>query len=35
MIGGGPAGMTAALSARDGHDEVCILEKNSKLGKNY
>ena len=25
--------MTAALSARDGHDEVCILEKNSKLGK--
>ena len=33
VIGGGPAGMTAALSARDGHDEVCILEKNSKLGK--
>lgn len=33
VIGGGPAGMFAAITAaRNGH-EVCLLEKNEKLGK--
>ncbi len=33
VIGGGPAGMFAAIAAaEDGHD-VCLLEKNEKLGK--
>lgn len=33
IIGGGPAGMTAALSSRKNKDEVILLEKNSKLGR--
>ncbi len=33
VVGGGAAGMFAAITAaRDGH-KVCLLEKNEKLGK--
>lgn len=33
VIGGGPAGMMAAITASQCGDEVYLLEKNSKLGK--
>ena len=33
VIGGGPAGCIAAITASKGGNEVCILEKNEKLGK--
>lgn len=33
IIGGGAAGMMAALAAAGGGREVCLLEKNEKLGK--
>ena len=35
VIGGGPAGMIAGISAKENHpeDEVTILEKNNILGK--
>lgn len=33
VIGGGPAGMLAALSAASEHQPVLILEQNEKLGK--
>lgn len=33
VIGGGPAGMMAAISASKNNNEVYLLEKNSKLGK--
>ena len=33
VIGAGPAGMTAAISAKTKNNEVIILEKNSKCGK--
>ncbi|WP_329885874.1 NAD(P)/FAD-dependent oxidoreductase [Pseudoramibacter faecis] len=33
VIGGGPAGMTAALAAAKSGDSVTLLEKNEKLGK--
>lgn len=33
VIGGGPAGMIAAISASDSGDDVCLFEKNEKLGK--
>lgn len=33
VIGGGPAGMLAAISAARGKHEVHLLEKNEKLGK--
>lgn len=35
IIGGGPAGMMAAISSKENHpqDEVIILEKNNTLGK--
>lgn len=33
VIGGGPAGMMAAISAREGNDEVTILEKMDSLRK--
>lgn len=33
VIGGGPAGMMAAISAAKQGDEVYLLEKNEKLGK--
>lgn len=33
IIGGGPAGMMAAVSAADSGDNVILLEKNEKLGK--
>jgi predicted Rossmann fold flavoprotein len=33
VIGGGPAGMTAALAAAKSGDSVILLEKNEKLGK--
>lgn len=33
VIGGGPAGMMAALAAAEGGHEVLLLEKNEKLGK--
>lgn len=33
IIGGGPAGMIAAISAADSGDKVLLFEKNEKLGK--
>lgn len=33
VIGGGAAGMMAALSAKNAYNEVLLLEKNEKLGK--
>lgn len=33
IIGGGPAGMLAAISAKKGNNNVCLIEKNEKLGK--
>lgn len=33
IIGGGPAGMIAAISAADSGDDVTLFEKNEKLGK--
>ena len=33
VIGGGPAGMTAAIAAADKGDNVILLERNEKLGK--
>lgn len=33
IIGGGAAGMMAAIFAARGGDEVCLFEKNEKLGK--
>lgn len=33
VIGGGAAGMMAAVAAADGGADVCLLEKNEKLGK--
>lgn len=34
VIGGGPAGMMAAISAAECGARVSLLEKNEKLGKN-
>ena len=33
VIGGGPAGMMAAIMAKQNGDEVILFEKNEKLGK--
>ena len=33
IIGGGPAGMMAGISAKKNWNHVCIVEKNSSLGK--
>ena len=33
IIGGGPAGILAAISASEQNDDVYILEKNNRLGK--
>ena len=33
IVGGGAAGMMAAISASKAGKKVCILEKNEKLGK--
>ena len=33
VIGGGPAGMMAAISAAENGNEVIIVEKNKTLGK--
>ena len=33
IIGGGPAGMMAGISAKTSENRVCILEKNSTLGR--
>lgn len=33
IIGGGPAGMMAAISAAEEGNEVTIIEKNKMLGK--
>jgi len=33
VIGGGPAGMMAAISARANHSDVVLLEKNASLGR--
>ena len=33
VIGGGPAGMMAAISAAHAGSEVVLIEKNEKLGK--
>ncbi|MFC1790758.1 NAD(P)/FAD-dependent oxidoreductase, partial [Patescibacteria group bacterium] len=33
VIGGGPAGMMAAIAAKSGGNRVVILEKNKSLGK--
>lgn len=33
VIGGGPAGMMAAITAAENKNEVIIIEKNKTLGK--
>lgn len=33
VVGGGAAGMMAAIAASDNGNEVCLIEKNEKLGK--
>lgn len=33
VIGGGPAGMMAAIAAKNENNIVTIIEKNEKLGK--
>jgi len=33
IIGGGPAGMMAGISAKSAWNNVCMVEKNSSLGK--
>ena len=33
VIGGGPAGMMAAIAAADQGNQVTLIEKNEKLGK--
>lgn len=33
IIGGGPAGMMAGISSKIGENKVCIVEKNSSLGR--
>ena len=33
VIGGGPAGMSAAIAAAENGHHVTLLEKNEKLGK--
>ncbi len=33
VIGGGPAGMMAAISASENKNEVVLLEKNNTLGR--
>lgn len=33
VIGGGPAGMMAAISAAQTNQNICLLERNSSLGK--
>ena len=33
IIGGGPAGMMAAIKAADSKNEVVLIEKNDKLGR--
>ena len=33
VVGGGPAGMMAAVAAAQAGDSVCLIEKNEKLGK--
>ena len=33
IIGGGPAGMTAAIAASSNHKKVCILEHNDRVGQ--
>lgn len=33
IIGGGPAGMMAGISAKNNSNKICILEKNSSLGR--
>ena len=34
VVGGGPAGMFAAIAAAERGHEVVLLEKNEKLGKS-
>ena len=34
VVGGGPAGMCAAISAKKSGYDVILLEKTSRLGKN-
>ena len=33
VIGGGPAGMMAAITASENGNDVILIEKNNKLGK--
>ena len=33
VVGGGPAGMMAAITAAENKKEVILIEKNSRLGK--
>jgi len=35
IIGGGPAGILAAISAAKSGDKVTIIEKMNSCGKNY
>ena len=33
VIGGGPAGIFAALNSKNENTEVCLIERNSKIGR--
>ena len=33
VIGGGPAGMISAITAKENGNDVCLIEKNNQLGK--
>ncbi len=35
VIGGGPAGMMAAITAKENKNDVLIIEKNNQLGKKF
>ena len=33
VIGGGPAGMMAAITAKENRNDVVLIEKNNQIGK--
>ena len=35
VVGGGAAGMAAAIAAAEGGNTVCIIDKNKKLGRQW
>lgn len=35
VVGGGPAGMMAAIAAAENGNKVTLIEQNEKLGKSF